>query len=667
MRAGDRARAIAIVVVAALAAFAGAAQSHPAAAAHPAPQQTAKCPRGDEAAGVCLAPRASCVVHEAKLYAQRGLVCMRGRLKKGGLAVQREGGAFAVEPDGHVSLAEAEQAFIAAFDPLPGVKPIPGAVKLPPHADVTGPLLWIEQDLPHLTPAQRKVVEKVLDPAPARPGAARASKVADPLLAELVPTISAKISNLTGVTLPKHTTVAPATAGELGKNQYTGGGNGGDALPLVDGAGQVTGCRVRILKAELADHGVATNVVAHELTHCAQFAEAGTAARINALPVYFVEGFAEWAGDQVELELDGIDAPDSSAFGWINNPFRSLLARDYDAFPMYDEVAEELGGSGYLWAHFQPLVTADSATGIYEYLASIAAPDFQRNLATNSLLDAGLGTQWNVTGVGLGGLASPDLRETSVADGTSTTLAAPSFAADRAAVDLEADIVTISGKAPGGIRLSDGRTLDPEPTRLCDLADGCTCPDGSSPVDEGGQSGPAIAAIWGGPGGAKVTISGESLEEACGEKPGPGAPPSPGGGSGGRVRFENAQGQTLATFEAAADCSLTGGTLFAKLANRAGGQPLTITLPGFKPGHRIRLAQFTDPASGGPVARYLPYTTDAPVIGGEGEPANAGDWSYDGGTRFGLAAILFLPGTNTGGFADGSFSCASLAAGSSGA
>lgn len=663
MSGGGRACAAVIAVIAVLAVFAASVQGHPAAK-----QGTAKCPAGDLAAGVCVTPRASCTAHDAKLYAQRGLVCARGRLKEGGLAVQREGGAFAIGANGQVSLAETEQAFIAAFGPLPGVERVPGAVKLPPHADLTEPVLWIERDLPRLTAPQRRAVTRELarlfGPGSVPRGQARASDAGDTLVTELEPTLIAHISSSTGVTLPSEPRVHVGSAAELGQNPYVGGTNGGAADPVFNAAGEVVGCRIMILRQETATVPVATNVEGHELTHCFQFAAARTVAKINALPVYFVEGFAAWAGDQLELELDGVDQPDTSASVWIDNPFRSLFSRDYDAFPLYDEVAEEIGGAGYLWAHFQPLVAAGSATGIYQYLSTIAAPDFERNLATNSLLDPGLGPQWSFSGVGLGGQGSPDLREATVDNGGTTTLAAPSFAADRASVDLEADIVTITGKAPGGIRLSDGRTLDPEPTRLCDLADGCTCPNGSDPVDEGGQSGPAIAAIWGGAGGAKVTISGESLEEACAEGVPASAPP-PSGSSKAPVRLENVQGQTIASFEPAASCSLSGGALTARLANRAGGAPMTVTLGGFAPGASQQY-MFTDPSTQGRSVRYASYTTDAPVLGGDEEPANAGGGSYDGGTRFFLDAILFLPGTGSGGFAEGFFDCAALARGAEG-
>jgi len=447
-----------------------------AAAAKPA----SKCPPGGLIGGSCVALHVACAPRQASLYAQLGLVCRRGRLAQGGLALQREGGAFAVGPTGHVGLPEAEQAFIAAFGPLPGVTPIPGAVKLPPYADVTGPLAWISADLARLTGAQRAAVGRVL----ARAGGAHAASAPDPLLTKLEGQLIPRMTALTGVTLPFTPTVRAGNAAELGTNPYGGGPNGGFTVPVFNSSGAITGCRILILQKETASIETATNVLGHELTHCYQFVAAKTAANFNALPTYFVEGFAEWAGDELEDRVANLDPSDPAAFDWINLRFRSLFARDYDAFPLFDEVAAEIGGPGYVWAHFAAMVHAGGAAGIYNYLRGIAAPYFERNLATNPLLDSGLGAQWTFDGVGLKEVSPPALRNVTIGNGASTTLGAPPLATDRARLDLEADIVTIAGDAPGGLHLSDGRTLAVSSTRLCELQGGCMCPDGTNPVDE---------------------------------------------------------------------------------------------------------------------------------------------------------------------------------------
>jgi hypothetical protein len=646
-------------------ALAVAAPGH--AAAHHRPR-SAKCPAGGSTAGVCTVPRAPCVHADASIYAAHGLVCRGGRLAKGGLAVQRDGGAFAVDAKGHVELPEAEQAFIAAFAPLPGVKPIPGAVDLAHESDLTGPLTWIEHYLPRLTPPQQRAVRKVLtriDTPPKLPrGAARASLVKDELLNIEQPKLEERISALTGITLPFKPTVWAGTPADLTIDPKKGF-NLGLADPVQAPGGKVVGCKVRVLESLTESVPETLNTEGHELTHCFEFAAAGTVQKFNALPEFLVEGFAEWAGDQLEFEIKGVDDHDTRGESWVDNPWRSLFVREHDAFPLYDEMEEYLGGPSEVWKLLQPMVTAGSAKAVYEYLNATAGPDFQRDLATKSVFDPSLGEEWTFTGLGISTFTKPPLLTAVVGNGDSTTLGAAAYAGNRAKLRLDADVIDISGKAPGGVHLPEGSTIDPEPVRICIAPGGCTCPDGTDPTEADSERGLAIVAIWGQDAGNELTISGESLEEACAEGV-PASVPTPSGGSGGRVRFENVQGQTLASFESKATCSLSGATLIAKLANRGGGQPLTVTLPGFTPGHSIRLSQFTDPAAGGPVVRYPPYTTDAPVIGGDGEPANAGDWGYDGGTRFSLAAILFLPGTETGGFADGSFNCASLAAGAPG-
>ena len=413
---------------------------------------------------------------------------------------------------------------------------------------------------------------------------------------------------------------------------------------------------MRILEKEAAEYANAVRVEGHELTHCAQESQAGTLARFALLPQFFVEGYALWAGDELGIEVAGSAYDDPGLRPWINDPFADLFKREYDGGGIYDEVAEEAGDQAYPWALFQPLVAAGSASAIYALLKAHGEPNFERNLATNALLAPELGPQWTFGGPGITPSAtSPELREVAIDNGDSTTLGAPARAADRAQLDLQADIVTIAGSAPGGLHLSDGRTLDVEPTRLCNLEEGCMCPDGSNPTDEGGQKGQAEIAIWGRLGGEKVTVSGESLAEACGEHPaGAGTPPA-GGGVGGKVKLTNVQNQTLASFESGASCSVSGSTLTARLPRVGGGTPLVVILTGFSSTHPQTWV-FSNPANGGGSARYPPYATDAPPNSAE-EPANAGDAAYGGGGRFFIDAIMFLSGGGNGGFATGAFNC----------
>ncbi len=623
----------------------------------------AKCTTGGRTAGVCAVPNAPCVHADASIYAARGLVCRRGRLGKGGLAVQRDGGAFAVDAKGHVELPEAEQAFIAAFAPLSGVKPIPGAVDLAHESDLTGPLTWIEHYLPRLTPRQQRAVRKVLtriDTPPQLPqGAARASLVKDELLDIEQPKLEERISALTGITLPFKPTVWAGTPADLTIDPKKGF-NLGLADPVQAPGGKVVGCKVRVLESLTESVPETLNTEGHELTHCFEFAAAGSVQKFNALPEFLVEGFAEWAGDQLEFEIKGVDDHDTRGESWVNNPWRSLFVREHDAFPLYDEMEEYLGGPSEVWKLLQPMVTAGSAKAVYEYLNATAGPDFQRDLATKSVFDPSLGEEWTFTGLGISTFTKPPLLTAVVGNGDSTTLGAAAYAGDRAKLRLDADVIDISGKAPGGVHLPEGSTIDPEPVRICIAPGGCTCPDGTDPTEADSERGVAIVAIWGQDTGNELTISGESKDAACAKHAGGGGGgPAPAGG-GPAFRLKNINGGTIASFDSVASCSLKGGTLTAQLANLGGGKPLTVTLPGFTPGHPQQYS-FTDPANGGPTVRWPPYASDAAVEPDEEGPASAAYGSYDGGEKFFLDAILFLPGAGGGGFTGGGFTCPSLA------
>jgi hypothetical protein len=661
MRGGRRVevRATAIVTATAatiaalswMAAASMAAQPTPDMAGRPTPdldaRTSARCPAGQLAGGICLAIHAGCSARSHAIYSQRGLVCVHGRLREGGLAVQREGGAFAINAQGRVGLAEAEQAFIATVGPLPGVKPIPGAVALLPDADITGPRNWIRSYMPRLRPAQRRAVKRLLTPS----REARASSEKNAVLSELEPTLIALIEQHTGVKLRFKPTVETGTATEL---TVKGKVAGGFADPVVgSGESQIVGCRVLILEKEVAEYTNAVRVEGHELTHCAQESQAGTIARWNALPRFFVEGYALWAGNELQIEVTGLADTDEGLDLWINDPLRDLFKREYDAGGLFDEVGEEVGDRAFPWTLLKPLVEAGSAGAMYSLLKADGEPTFERNLATNPLLAPELGQQWTFAGPGITpATAAPKLPQASIDDGDSATLGAPARASDRTELDLQADIVTIAGDAPGGLHLSDGRTLDVQPTRLCDLQEGCMCPDGSNPTSEGGQKGEATLAIWGRLSGEKVTLSGESLAEACGEHP---ASPTSPSGAGGTIRLTNLQKQTIASFQASASCSIAGGTLTARLPKVGGGTPLVVTLPGFV-GGQPREYTFTNPANGGGAARFPPYATDAPPNSPE-EPANAGGAGYEGGTHVFLDATLFLSGGGGGGFAVGGFDC----------
>ena len=111
-----------------------------------------------------------------------------------------------------------------------------------------------------------------------------------------------------------------------------------------------------------------------------------------------------------------------------------------------------------------------------------------------------------------------ELRKVDLENGASTTLGAPPRAADRAEVDLEADIVTIAGRPPAGFTSQMGERSTVTQTRLCNLQEGCRCPNGDNAAEEGGQKGPAVIAFWGEQNGNKVTLTGESLAEACKEQ-----------------------------------------------------------------------------------------------------------------------------------------------------
>jgi hypothetical protein len=583
----------------------------------------------------CLRPGVQCKSAAKKTYASLGFLCARGRLHRGNLAVQREGGIVAVGPSGHVGLAAAEQAFIALWGPLPSVKEIPGAVDLNGLRDATGPADWIDSHLAQLSPQQRSVVERATGAASAS-RATRSDAAVDAALEGLVSTEVTKIDAKVGYTLPFTPTVTSVahltTPGKKSEMAW------GLTTPQIVGE-RITGCRIEITAEILGKETDLINTTAHEVVHCFELALAQTISHFNQLPQFVVEGYAEWAGDAYSEENTGSHGDDGEyATQWVDNPFKDLFQRTYDAFGLYTDIGSNAGNPQMPWALLQPIISATTAGGVYALLMNVAGSDFEANLATNNLLSPQLGPRWSFGGPGIDH-AAPELRKEAVGNGDTVTIAAPPRAADRAALDLSADLVTITGEAPGGLHLSDGRTLDTASMTLCQLQEGCRCPNGSNPATEGGAMGEAIIAISGGLEGDSVKLEGKSEEKACQQQ--------------GVTLTSPGNGGVIANFDVEAACALSGTTLTARLSNLGGGGPLTVELPGFVKGKPTKW-DLHAPSGGGPVVTYPPYSSGLDLAE-EGIAPFTGGVGYSG-RRFFIDADMFT-GAGSGGIAEGVFVC----------
>jgi hypothetical protein len=546
--------------------------------------------------------------------------------------VQRKGGVIAVGPNGQVGLAAAEQAFIALWGPLPGVRKIPGAVNFTHVTDATGPALWIRAHLKQLTRRQRQIVERALA-GPSTSGATKSDAAGEAALANLINTVAANIGSKVGYTLPFTPSARFAAPATLPKQK------GEAVLGLSQSVGNpINGCAIEINEDLAANSTELVDTTAHEVTHCFQFALARTDASFNKLPQFLVEGYAEWAGDAYAEEYMGAHYDDPFSSGWVDNPFADLFQRTYDAFGLYTDIGSNAGNEQFAWSLLQPMIAKRSATAIYNLLRGLFAPDFEANLATNNLLSPQLGPRWTYGGPGIEH-GAPEFRDEKVGNGDTVTIAAPPRAADRAALDLSADVVKVTGDASGALHLSDGRTLDTGPMTLCQLQEGCRCPNGTNPTTEGGAMGNAIIAIWGGLGGNRLKLEGKSKLKACQQQ---------------GVTLTGPAGAVIAIFEVDARCSQQASTLTARLPAIGGGGPMTVELPGFVEGEAAKFT-FHAPRGSGGVVTYGPYSSGFDLSGG-GPPVFSGGVGYNG-RRFFIDADMFTEDASQGGIAAGVFSC----------
>ena len=259
-----------------------------------------------------------------------------------------------IRPDGSVSKATAEQAFVLAYGPLPGVRVPPG----PKVAIPSGTLAeeWIVSYLRQLTSRQRQVVERKLGIAlPTRlahdayaddPGFKPDSTI-QAFANQFIPKYAALLGHPLGLTVIAGITTT-VVKGPKGADALA------DATPFNAqdsyGSGVPASCRVRVTPLGDAQTSAYLQlIVAHEVFHCFQFEIRGSGAW--SMPdAWITEGTADWAA----LTVD----PVSYAIGGINITNYLLSAKT----PLYQRAYDAVG----FWGHAE-----DVFPGLFARMASI--------------------------------------------------------------------------------------------------------------------------------------------------------------------------------------------------------------------------------------------------------------------------------------------------------
>jgi hypothetical protein len=457
-----------------------------------------------------------------------------------------------IGPNGEISLATAEQAYMLAFGPLPGVPTPPKPSGLLPSATLA--VSMIVQHYANLTAAQQQVVLQRLGfTAPASsqtapPATALAAPLAPPrpttrtlampaqsvLPPPPVPTdvpgtatyrtmltgLTPKLNGYLAYTLALPITLAfdPATTAEA----YTDG---------VDATGSFGGppvyCRIS-LNPEVNTYPPDRQllVMAHELTHCYEFAIQGLAAITYASPAWLNEGSAAWSGAVASGVTD--TNPEMQAFwaGWLEleHPDHPLFARTYSAVGFFS-LLNQAGISPWsvLPAMFKSQTHGKVPDNLAAYHAGTVSQEMLNQWASSDEREPALGAAWDLTGPAIlpvgtyGQLAD---QQVSIGNGQLVKVATPAYTAALYNSVSTADVLQV--QISGTSRLKDGDGVERVPSangNYCTKPGGCTCPPGSNyagPTPTPLQQNPRLyLALTGGEQGSSGVILGETLQQFC--------------------------------------------------------------------------------------------------------------------------------------------------------
>jgi len=234
-----------------------------------------------------------------------------------------------------------------------------------------------------------------------------------------------------------------------------------------------TSCSITIASTSLSTSAL-TDLMAHETFHCIEGILFG---RTDAVGAWVREGAADWAisaastyrGDPYTVKTLG-----GYWDTYLKHPQRSLFSRSYDAAPFFEYVGTRIPN---LWQIIPRLVRDNAAN-----LAILTAGDDDlRDWPAGFFRDASLGGVWEMSGEAITP-TKPPIDHYSITNGETAPIHIAPAAVEVATLTASADIVTISGSGIGRIRFDDGTELDPGRSEsFCALADGCACPQGTTP------------------------------------------------------------------------------------------------------------------------------------------------------------------------------------------
>lgn len=492
-------------------------------------------------------------------------------------------------PNGEVGKDMALAAFAATFGPLPGVE-VPRGSREGIYSG-TAAARWVTGHWDELSPEQQSAVRSrlFLDDAgqtaggPASPSTGAKNAPGRPLAAPGKPgpagsdanqyltchpvtdrsiTVESRLQEIMGRIAPKMGAAvnkvrirACVVVESRLTPQQKAMGTELSGLTLGDRSGQDVVCHIDLFPKW--SHSTAAEqdfTLAHEMTHCLGYVLTGEEL-YNKMPEWIEEGFADWSA----ATYLGYNRPNGKAWMPYLTPneqgaipaWTPLVERSYDAMGFWF-LLSELGVD--LYRSIGKIRDAIAGGDTAAFTAAVGAGAIGN---TEEILDSwpsgitrdGRTKEWDVHGIGVPASQWPTKSAGTVSDRSAPVVVpALPFSVGIASVDLKADVVFVNGGNAHG-RFGPGSNKDftlkqAATEKFCTRGAECKCPDdtpGAGTDFTEVPSGAALVAVTGGAEGGEARVTGQSLDDFCGDpkdktKPGTsdgGGQPGSGSGSGG--------------------------------------------------------------------------------------------------------------------------------------
>jgi hypothetical protein len=454
--------------------------------------------------------------------------------------------------NGGVDTATALAAFALAIGPVPRARPLAGPPQVIPSGTIA--VQWVLGHWRRLTGRQRRAVVADLG-VPARAAAKRARGRAAggaTLMSLDVPAVRGAPATGTakGPDLPCLTAdsagagpyraqaagiesdiAAHAGAGPFGPDvyfsvnatqlagsktkMYTYGCTGSQ----VTQDGPVQGCTIHVNPSVSGGGFPAAEVhdfLIHELTHCYLFQKLG--ADYYRMPAWYVEGVPMWA---MTVLGNGSSIESRDWLAYLDTPSTPVFTRSYDALGFFVHLAET--GTD-VWHKIVPMGQAIASGGSAAgWRAAAPGAAFLDSWGSGYAQGRYPGAAWQTSGPNLPHYAGP-IPQASLGDGQTITVSSPAAATAISRVEVDAQVVLVTGTASGRLSLDGGAD-----TTLAQAA-GTGYRTGDTPArcpadapNAGASltrisSGPHYVAVTGGLDAAAVQLQGLSLAAFCATK-----------------------------------------------------------------------------------------------------------------------------------------------------